>query len=140
MIAFIIILVISIAYAVIRAFHDSKISGGKWKTWAFIEGILVDLAIVALLWRLFYVPDWWMMFPAGFIFAFVFWLVFDCMEGYLRTGNILYIGSSGFDQKMREMFHYNKPLFGWKETGSIRLIFFKSFWLVLLIGAYFALL
>ena len=139
MIALTIILVISIAYAVIRGFHDSKISGGKWKTWAFIEGVLVDLVVVALTILWFRFP-WWQVIPLALVFAFTFWLVFDCLTGYLRTGFILYIGNTGFDLKMRKTFLYNKPLFGWQETGAFLLVFFKCFWLALLIPSYIALL
>ena len=139
MIALLIILSVSIAYACIRAFHDRHISNGKWKTWAFIEGVLVDLVVVVLTVLWFDYP-WWICFPLAGIFAFTFWVVFDCLEGYLRTGFILYIGEGGFDAKMRKMFLYNKPIFGWKQTGAIRGVFFKLFWLGLLIPAYLTLL
>lgn len=134
-----VILLVSIAYAVIRAFHDKHISNGKWKTWAFIEGVLVDVAVVVLTVLWFHFP-WWICFPLCAIFAFTFWLVFDCLHGYLRTGFILYIGNSGFDLKMRKTFLYNKPIFGWKEPGAFRQVFFKLFWLGLLIPSYFSLL
>ena len=138
MIALLIILIVSIAYAVIRAFHDSKISNGKWKTWAFIEGALICL-VVSILTAMLFFMRWWMTIPLAMIFAFVFWLVFDCMEGYLRTGNILHLGEYGFDLKMRKTFYYDKPILGWRNTGAIRLVLFKCFWIGLWIPAYFSL-
>lgn len=132
-----IILISAIIYAFIRAKHDSYLKGGEWKTWAFIEGFFWGALVVALT-LLSFSLDWWVGFVLGPIFAFTFWLFFDCIVGYHFTGNILYLGEKGFDLKMRKMFLYNKPIFGWKETGQIRGIFFKGFWLVLLIGAYFS--
>jgi hypothetical protein len=116
---------IAIFYALIRAEHDSKISHGKWKLWAFIEGILVDAITTALVIFVFKL-DWWMCFLLGPIFAFVFWIFFDCMQGYIRTGNILHIGTVGFDLKVRKA-----------VKGKLwRYLFFKLFWLGILIGGY----
>lgn len=139
MIPYFITIAVAGVYALIRAKHDAFISHGGWKVWAFIEGVLMDLIVTAMIVLLFKMR-WWMGIPTAGIFAFFFWLVFDCAEGYLRTGFILHLGDKGFDLTMRQMFHYNKPIFGWKETGAIRQVFFKCFWLVLLSGAYFSLL
>ena len=139
MIPYFIILASAIGYALIRAKHDSFITQGKWKTWAFIEGVFWCILLVTLV-LLSFTMKWWFLIVLGPIFAFSFWLVFDCVVGWYFSGNILYLGDQGFDLKMRGMALYNKPIFGWKETGSVRLIFFKLFWLVLLTLSYSSLL
>ena len=141
MIPLLTILLVAIGYALIRAKHDSFLSHGtgSWKTWAFIEGIFVSLVVVLLSWKAFN-TDWWLIFHLGMIFAFVFWIVFDCTQGWIRTRNILHIGDQGFDAKMRAMFFYDKPLLWWKNTGAFRLLFFRLFWLGILIPSYFSLL
>jgi len=136
--ALLLILSISIIYALIRAKHDSFISGGPWKKYAFIEGVLVAIVSVVAVVSLFGL-NWWIGFPLGALFAFVFWLFFDCIVGWHFSGSILYIGNTGFDKLMRETFKYNLPIFGWK-SGALILIIFKSFWIALLILIYNALL
>lgn len=136
--ALIVILLVSIIYACIRAKHDSFISGGSWKKYAFIEGIFFNVCIVALSVAAFGLA-WWTGFVLAAIFAFVFWLFFDCIVGWYFSGNILYLGNTGFDLKMRKMFKYNLPIFGWK-SGALIFILFKLFWLVLLTLSYFSLL
>lgn len=133
--ALFIIISTAIIYAVIRSYHDRGLSQGSWKTFAFIEGVFVDLVVIVLSWLAFG-GLWWSMIFNALIFAFMFWLVFDCFQGWLRTGSILYIGEQGFDLKMRKTFLYNKPLFSWQETGAFRLIFVKVWWLIILIGGY----
>jgi len=128
---------VAILYAFIRAKHDSYISHGKWKIWAFIEGVLVCTSVCVFISLGFGTP-WWTLFVLIPLFAFYFWLFFDCVQGQIRAGSILHLGDKGFDAEMRAMFYYNLPIWGWKETGAIRLIFFKVFWIVLLSGAYFA--
>ena len=103
----------------------------------FAQAVAQAVVILTVLW--FHFP-WWMCIPLALIFAFTFWLVFDCLHGYLRTGFILYIGDSVFDKKMRWVFLYNKPIFGWEQTGAVRQVFFKMFWLGILIPSYFSLL
>ena len=73
MIVFIVIVVLAIIYAIIRAFHDSHVSHGKWKIWAFVEGLLFDVIVVGLCWRISGDPWWYMIFH-GLMFAFLFWL------------------------------------------------------------------
>lgn len=126
---------VAIIYAVIRSHHDRWLYHGPWKTFAFIEGVFVDLVVIVLSWLAFG-GLWWSMILNALIFAFVFWLVFDCLIGYTLTGSILYIGSQGFDKKMRATFKYDLPLLGWKKTGAIRLIIVKLWWLLVLIGGY----
>jgi len=136
---YLIILTTSIIYAIIRAFHDSHISNGKWKIWAFVEGVFAAALTSGLLvWRT--EIQWWYIFVLGPLFAFYFWLVFDCAQGYMRTKNILHLGELGFDAKMRETFLYDAPIWGWENTGAIRLIMVKCLWLLLLTGIYFSLL
>ena len=138
MIPFIIILSTAVIYALIRAKHDYFVPDGKWKLFAFIEGVFFDLIISALTVAAFDL-SWWMGFPLAAIFAFVFWLFFDCAVGYYFSGSILYLGNSAFDLKMRKMFLYNKPIFGWK-SGALILILFKLFWIALLTLSYISLL
>lgn len=137
MISLLIISSIAIIYAFIRAKHDSYISFGKWKTWAFIEAVLIDLSIVILTMLWFHL-QWWFVLPLALIFAFTFWLFFDCMEGYLRTGNILHLGEQGFDLKMRKTFLYDQKLLWWKHPGAFLYMMFKIFWITLLTLIYFA--
>ena len=139
MIPLAIILICAIGYALIRAKIDSYLTQGEWKTWAFIMGVFFAVCIVGLSILAFNLK-WWMGFVMGPLFGLSFWLVFDCVVGYHFTGSILYVGTRGFDLFMRQMFLYNKPIFGWKETGAIRQILFKCFWLTLLILAYNSLL
>jgi hypothetical protein len=103
MIALFVILATAIGYALIRAKHDSFLKGGKWKLWAFIEGVFIAIFIVGLI-LLSFKMNWWYGTVLGPIFGFSFWLVFDCVVGYHFTGNILYLGTSDFDLKMRGTF------------------------------------
>lgn len=125
------ILLVSISYALIRAKHDSYLfhGTGKWKVWAFIEGAFIAMVVILLSWKAFDM-DWWLMFHLGLIFAFVFWIVFDCTQGWIRTRDILHIGDQGFDAKMRAMFFYDKPLWQWKHPRAFVFLFFRLFWLI----------
>lgn len=134
----IVILTTAIIYALIRAKHDSYLLHGDWKRWAVIEAVFWTISFTAVLLYGFQL-HWAYGLLLAPVFAFSFWLFFDCIVGYLFTGNILYLGEKGWDKKMRAMFLYNKPIFGWKETGAIRMIFFKCFWLTLLILSYLSL-
>ncbi|MFH0756924.1 MAG: hypothetical protein V2B15_06540 [Bacteroidota bacterium] len=135
-----IILIIAIVYALIRAKHDSFLShgDGRWKTWAFVEGGFIAISETILLWRAFDL-EWWLMPHLVLIFAFAFWLVFDCSQGWIRTGNIFHLGEKGFDATMRKVFLYDKPILWWRNPGATRLVFFKLFWLGILIPTYFSL-
>ncbi len=126
MIALYIILTIAIGYALIRAKHDSYLSYGKWKRWAWIEGAYIAICSVSLVLYAFTLP-WWLGLVLGFIFTLAFWIVFDCTSGWLRTKNILHLGTVGWDATMREVFKYKK---GYVFLG------FKIFWLLLSIGWY----
>lgn len=133
-----IISAIAIVYALIRAKHDSYLYNGDWKLYAYIEGVFVAfLAVGGVI--IYFSMAWWYAAVLGPLFAFVFWTVFDCLCGWFRVGHILYLGETGFDKRMRETFLYDKPIGKWKNTKSIRLLFFKVFWLLLSIGIYFSL-
>lgn len=136
--ALIIISAVAIIYALIRAKHDSYIRVGEWKKWAFIEGVWWGVYVTVSTLFLFSM-NWWMFIVLGPLFAFFFWLIFDCAVGWHFSGSILYIGNHGFDLKMRKTFKYNLPIFGW-QSGALILILFKLFWIGLLTGFYFALL
>jgi hypothetical protein len=138
MISYIFIVVVALVYALIRAKHDSFIRVGEWKTWAFIEGVMWAVYVVASSLFLFNL-QWWFVIVLGPLFAFSFWLVFDCAVGWHFAGSILYLGNHGFDLKMRQTFKYNLPIFGWKESGAFIFILFKLFWIVLLSLIYFEL-
>ena len=102
MTALLIISAIAIGYAIIRAKRDSLLShgDGKWKTRAFVFGVFIAVCSVSLtIWatKTHWVPG----ILLGLVFAFVFWIVFDCVQGYIRTGNILHIGTVGFDLRVR---------------------------------------
>ena len=134
-IAYIIAMVVAVVYALIRAKHDSYVNNGPWKTWAFVEGVMVDLLVVFSFTRFCGLP-WWHMIFVGLIFAFTFWLVFDCFSGWLRHRDILYIGDVGFDKKMRETFFYNKKFLWMENPRIIRLVLVKMFFLFILTAGY----
>ena len=115
--------IIAIIYALIRAKHDSYILNGKWKLWAFIEGIFVDVALVGALYQ-----SWADLFLLP-LFGLIFWLVFDIASGILRTKDPFHFGIGKFDQTMRKMFQ-------WGELFVIT----KLFLIGLLTGIYFAFL
>lgn len=131
MIAFLIILTIALGYAGIRSKHDSYLphGAGVWKTWAFVEGGFIALCVISLaLWATG--SHWWLLFVLGPLFAFMFWVVFDCASGYLRTGNILHIGTVGFDLRIRNV-----------VQGKLwRYLAFKLFWIGLITLIYFGLI
>lgn len=125
MIPLTVILSIAIIYALIRAKMDSYLRTGPWKTWAFVIGAVIAITTVSLV--LFgFDMRWTNIFTLIPLFAFVFWLVFDCAVGYLFGGSILYLGSGKFDTIMKKTFKYNLPIFGW-ESGSFIFILVKLF-------------
>lgn len=126
MIALYLILTIAIIYAIVRARHDSYLShGAEWKLWAFVEGIVIAIS-VSVLATFAAGLMWWIAIPLTVVFALSFWVVFDCYQGWIRTGNILHIGTQGFDAKMRAMFKYKK---------GYAYLFVKLFWLLLAVLA-----
>lgn len=119
---------IAILYSMIRAFHDRHINTGPWKTWAFIEAVLVCLLTcigVIVLFNLM----WYQIFGLGLTFAFVFWIVFDCAIGLLREGDLLYIGETGWDKAARATFHYDRPFWGIQHPRGLKYLLFKAAWL-----------
>lgn len=126
MIPLTIILSIAILHALLRAKMDSYFRNGPWKIWAFIIGVVIAVTTVSLVMYGFHL-DWTGIFLLP-IFAFVFWLFFNCAVGYLFGGSIFYLGSGKFDTHMKETFKYNLPIFGW-ESGSLIFILFKLFWI-----------
>jgi len=126
MIALYIILSIAVIYAGIRAKHDSYLSHGKWKLYAFIEGVFIAiLSVLAVL--LLFDMQWWLGPVFGAVFGFAFWTVFDCACGYFRVGDILYIGEYGWDAKARAAWHYNRPFWFFKKPRGLKYLLFKLF-------------
>jgi hypothetical protein len=116
----ILLIIISILYAIIRAKHDSYVNNGPWKLWAFIEGVLVAVGLA------FAIGTSWLDYIfLPVIFAMIFWIVFDMACGIFRVGKPFYFGSGKFDQLMRKVF----------VTGG-GFLFWKSIWLIIIIGVY----
>ena len=109
------IALIAVLYALIRAKHDSYINAGKWKIWAFIEGLFFAAVIAICL------NDW----LSPLIFAIWFWIAFDIFCGLFRAGKIFYFGSDTFDQGMKQIFE--KPVY---------LFILKVIWLLIIQGIY----
>ena len=117
---------ISILYAGIRAKHDSFVSSGEWKRWAFIEAVLVDIVTTCLVVSLFHL-SWFQIPGLALSFAFIFWIFFDCACGHFRANDLLYIGESGWDAKARATFHYNRPFWGIKHPRALKYLLWKMF-------------
>lgn len=126
MIAFYITVSIAIIYALIRAKHDSYISNGGWKRWAFIEAVIIDLVVVGLAVYAFSL-SWYQVFGLVLSFAFIFWIEFDCACGWHRTGDILYISEFGWDARARASWHYNRPFWFFKNPRGLKYLMFKIF-------------
>ncbi len=119
------IIIISILYASMRAMHDSHLREGKWKLYAFIEGILIA-GIVA-----YHLHGISLSTPlAMLVFGMIFWITFDIFTGMIFGKHPLYIGTTGFDKKVREVFCYTDK---WKGTNYL---IFKIIWLVIIIRLY----
>ena len=118
MTALIITSAIAIVYALIRAKHDSYVLTGRWKLWAFIEAVFIDLVVASL--TVYALRLSWFQIPGlALSYAFIFWIVFDCACGWHRARNILYIGTTGWDATARRTFHYNKTFF-WIQLPKAR--------------------
>jgi len=115
---------IAVIYALIRAKHDSYLSNGKWKRWAFAEGVLIAL-VVSVGYFLACDIAWWSAASVALIFGLSFWIVFDCTSGWIRARNIFYLGSYGWDLKAKRIFISGKNYF-----------LFKLIWLIIAIGFY----
>ncbi len=127
MIALLLISTIAIISALLRAKRDSLLSHGtgKWKTYAFLEGLYESiLSVLMVKWALG-IP-WGESVLLALVYAFIWSLFFDCIQGFIRTGNILHIGTVGFDAKVRAT--VKGRLWLWP--------FAKIFWLIVLIGGY----
>jgi hypothetical protein len=127
MIALLIIATIAITLALIRAKHDSFISAGPWKAYAFIEGVAIDLMVTMGIVVLFQM-QWWMGSIIAPLYGFIFWLTFDMACGWIRHGDITYLGTTGWDAEMRKVFRY--PDWRWAH------IIFRAAWIVILTGAF----
>ena len=123
--ALLIAAVVAVIYAAIRAKHDSFLSEGKWKIYAFLEGIFVGICVVLSLHWIFVIP-WWNTVLLTPVFGIIFWIFFDGFSGILRDGNFLYIGRTGFDQKIRNII----------SDRLYQYLIFKLVWLVLTTAFY----
>lgn len=124
-----IILSIAITYALIRAKQDihlrkAKEGSDKWKPWA--ETLVALTAGVVSAWQAHSILSGITLFV---IFGITFSLVFDIAIGYLFSGKLLYFGSGKYDQAMQKIF-----------IRPLGFIFFKSMWLLIISGFYFAML
>ena len=118
------IILIAVMYALIRAKHDSYISNGKWKVWAFVEGVF--LAILATLAHWMAVDtSWWQIVSIPLVFGFSFWITFDFACGWLRARNIFYFGTTGWDLRARSIF-----------KSPAKYFVFKLIWLIIVSGMY----
>jgi len=98
---FIILLVVSILYAFIRSRHDSYLREGKWKVWAFVEGVLFAFSLSFCL-----TDVWWFVGVCMLVFWITFWITFDSLMGLIFNKSILYLGETGWDKELRQIFQY----------------------------------
>ncbi len=128
----IIILLVAVISAVLKSLRDYNIKKNslefneyarKWHLYGFIaQGLLFSLTAALLG---FITREYWVIPLLVFIGGMLYWAVFDCVIGYLLTGSIWHIGTTGWDVLFEQMF-YN----GWTFLG------FKLFWMTLAILAY----
>ena len=117
---YLIIAILAIVYALIRAGHDASINNGVWKKWATLELVffagvitwlagnnLADYIILPMVFLL-----WWSIF-------------FDSACGLWRAGKLFYYGSGEWDQRMKRITRYPVLLFIWK---AIVLIIVSGAW------------
>ena len=127
--AYLIAIGVAVAYALIRAKHDSYLSHGKWKHWAFAEGVFLALIVVLGL-HAIYDINWAQTALLGPVIAVSFSIVFDGMCGVLRVGKWFYLGSKGFDAWVNAV-----------VKGKVWAYFlFKLFWLFMFSAWYFNLI
>jgi len=122
------IIIISILYAAIRAKHDSYLREGKWKFWAFIEGVFMAGMIAFQSYAVHGLG--YKLGMSMLVFGIIFWIVFDIFTGIIFGKHPLYIGNTGFDKKVREIFCYTER---WKGTNYL---IFKLVWLTITIKFY----
>ena len=103
------IIIIAIVYALLRAVHDNHLSDGKWKVWAFVEGVFLAVVVSHLV-----AENWADYTLLPFIFGLVFWIVFDSACGLLRARKLFYFGSGRFDQFINKSIKYPFWFFVWK--------------------------
>jgi len=115
---------IALMYALIRAKHDSFILQGKWKKYAFIEGVFFAiLTVIGLKWGL---TLSWLSTPfLALSFALSFSIPFDMACGVHWGGSVWYLGSGSWDRKVNAIFKGGK---GWA--------IFKFVWLIIVSGVF----
>ena len=136
---FLISIIFILWYAWSRSMHDKHLFGTddyKWHWWALQEAIVLNSVLIL---GLFLFNDRlvsFFMVPGKFIVlwfanAFFFWIIFDMLMGWHAKRDIWYIGVTGFDLKVRNIFLYDK------YRG--KLYFGAKFlcYVILTLGAYF---
>jgi len=134
MIQFAIIAFVAVLYAFLRGLRDGNRyeSDGNWKQRAtMITGAIASVCVTAVL--VYWHWPWWMFIPMIACYAFIYWLVFDCWMGWLKAGDILYLGSGKWDTEAKKMFLYTD------ERRAILMVIFKIVWLCIVIPSYFSL-
>lgn len=120
----IIVFAIAIIYALIRAKHDSFISNGPWKAFAFIEGAFWAICVSLALWQIFSLA-WWEVGLIGLIFGTSFWISFDMASRWHRARDVFHLGMYGWDLKMNNIFR-----------GGLNYFIIRMVWLIILFGVY----
>lgn len=81
---------------------------------------------------LFIVQDWFITLLALWIYGVWYWFWFDMFIGYRLVGSIFYIGTTGFDKKMRKLFktgaHYAIFKFILFLSSSTLYILYLRYW------------
>lgn len=119
------LIVLASLYALTRATHDRHLREGGWKLWAFVEGVIISVAINYLIGG-----PWYIMLLGTLLFGFTFWIIFDIMMGIYFGKHPLYIGNTGFDRKIRAIFQYTEK---WKGTWYLLV---KLIWWVIIFELY----
>jgi hypothetical protein len=119
------IIIISIVWAILRSKNDSYLREGKWKLWSFLMATFVAGIVGYHLHGISFLTLIGMA-----VFGLIFWIAFDIFTGIIFGKHPLYIGTTGFDAKVRKVFCYTDK---WKATNYL---IFKLVWLTITIKFY----
>ena len=120
--------------------HDKHLFGTKdykWHWWALQEAFVLNTIFIIGLFMLAKASEVSIM-PWKFIVlwpinALFFWMIFDCLMGWHGKRDIWYLGTTGFDKKMRETFYYHTKNIRGKIFFLVKLLAY----VILTLGAYF---
>lgn len=106
---FLVLVISALIFAFIRGMHDSYLREGKWKKWSSAQTVYTSFILSFLLSSSLSI---WMIPVMMLVYFVTFSIAFDCWIGYKFGGSILYVGNTGYDKKIRKIFHYNEKYKG----------------------------